>query len=182
LAAEAHRGRRARLRFRTLIRGWPWYYETTAIYHNENLLRSIPNTQDYFNREMGAWAVAPYAFKPHPKRDTDGMSFFREDFVKRRAVAEANTHPNKARVARISVPQFRELDLEAQIDPNANALPGHTIVPEMQYKKNRTDNERQRTKDRSQRLAQFATKNGVYAPPGLPDPVPRQNVVHLQNE
>jgi hypothetical protein len=171
LAAEADRGRRARLRLRTLVRGWPWYYETTAVFRNESLFRSIPNTPDYFKNDMGAWAVAPFAFKPHAERDRDGMSFFREDFVKSQAVADASRHPQKARVARITVVQLSELELDVKADPDASELPGHTIVPDMQYRKNQLDEERQRTKDRSQKLAQFATKNGVYSPPGLPDPV-----------
>lgn len=120
---------------------------------------------------MGAWAITPLAFKPSPKRDQDGMSFFREDFVTSQAVADASRHPQKARTTRITVVQLSQLELEVKADPDAKELPGHAIVPEMRYRKNQSDQERQRTKDRSQRLAQFATKNGVYSPSGLPDPI-----------
>jgi len=120
---------------------------------------------------MGAWAITPVAFKPNSKRDKDGMSFFREDFVKSKAVADASRHAQKARVARITVIQLSELELDVKTDADANELPGHAIVPDMQYRMNQSDEQRQRTKDRSQKLAQFATKNGVYSPPGLPEPV-----------
>lgn len=171
MAASANRSRRARLRIRTLVRGWPWYYETTALFRHEVIFRAIPNTPDYFQLDMGAWAVTPLAFKPHAKRDIDGMSFFREDFVRCQAVAEANKHAQKARVARIEVAQLKPLELEAKPDPDVAELPGHAIVPEMKYRKNLSDEQRQKTKDRSQKLAQFATRNGVYSPPHLPDPV-----------
>jgi hypothetical protein len=122
---------------------------------------------------MGKWAVSPYAFQPNRKRDTDGMSFFREDFNAPQAIVKANAHPDGVRVARIVGRQLRELGLEAQTNPNADGLPGHVIVPGMRFveRKLQTDEDRRRTKDRSLKLAQFASANGVYCPPGLPDPV-----------
>jgi hypothetical protein len=164
--------RRSRLICRTIIRGWP--REDSAIHPSETLLRAIPNTSDYFRADMGSWAVAPYAFTPNKKRDVDGMSFFREDFTTCRGVAEANRHPAKARTARITMPQLDELELEARPEPDTTELPGHSLVPDMRFveKKTQSDQQRQRTKDRSQKLAQFATRNGVYTPTGLPDPVP----------
>jgi hypothetical protein len=106
-------GRRARLCLRTLVRGWPWYYETTRIFAGEVLLRAIPNALGYFKASMGKWAVNPYAFGPR-KRDTDGMSFFRADFTIPQELARANRHASGVRVAQITVQQLRQLGLLAQ--------------------------------------------------------------------
>lgn len=122
---------------------------------------------------MGKWAVSPGAFKPHPKRDIDGMAFFREDFTSPQDIVKASAHPASVRVARVTVRQLRELGLDAEVDPDKDELPGHVVVRGMRFvdKSLQTDADRQKTKDRSLRLAQFATKNGVYCPPGLPDPL-----------
>lgn len=164
-------GRRARLTFRTLIRGWPWYYETTPIFPNEVLLRAIPNALGYFSRSMGNWSVNAYTFEPNKKRDTDGMSFFRLDFTTPKEVARVNLHPLGARVGRITVQQLRELQLDVQCDPDEEQLPGHVIVPGMKFVAKLPKAEKRRIADLSQKLAQFATQNGVYSPPGVHDPM-----------
>jgi hypothetical protein len=164
------RRRRARLTLRTIVRGWPWYYETTPIFPNEVLLRAIPNAQGYFKRSMGNWAVDPYAFEPNKKRDVDGMSFFRLDFATARQVASASRHPLRARVSRITVPQLRGLGLTVECDPDDNELAGHVIVPGMKFVAKRSRDEKRKVADLSQQLAQFATTNGIYSPAGLPDP------------
>ncbi len=122
---------------------------------------------------MGKWAVSPGAFKPHPRRDIDGMSFFREDFTSPQDLVKASPHPDGVRVGRVTVRQLRELGLDADVAPDKDELPGHVVVPGMRFvgKNLQTDADRRKTKDRSQRLAQFASVNGVYCPRGLPDPV-----------
>ena len=157
------RGRRARLTLRTIIRGWPWYYETTPIFPSEVLLRAIPNAPGYFSQSMSNWSVNPYAFEPNKKRDTDGMSFFRLDFTTPKEVALSNLHALGARVARITVQQLCGLQLDVQCDPDENQLPGHVIVPGMKFVANRTKAEKRRIADLSQQLAQFATQNRVYS-------------------
>jgi hypothetical protein len=163
--------RRARLRLCTLIRGWPWYYETAGIFAGEVLLRAIPNARGYLTPSMGKWSVSPYAFEPNKKRDIDGMSFFREDFVTPFELATANKHPARVRVARVSVAQFRLLGLEVRCAPDETQLPGHAIVPEMSFIAGRTREEKRRIADLSQKLAQFASENKTYCPPGLPPPI-----------
>ena len=122
---------------------------------------------------MGKWVVSPSAFKPHPKRDIDGMSFFREDFTSPQDIVKASHHPDGVRVGRVTVRQLRELGLDAEVAPDKDELSGHVIVRGMRLvdKNFQTDADRQKTKDRSQRLARFATENGVYCPRGLPEPV-----------
>jgi hypothetical protein len=121
---------------------------------------------------MGAWAVAPSAFTPR-KVDTDGLSVFREDFVTKESLAEKNPHPAKARVSSIFVVQLRGLELEVKPDPIKEFPSGHSLLPEVKYSDNPTDAERQKIKDNSQKLAQLATENGLYSPPGMPAPRPQ---------
>jgi hypothetical protein len=170
---SASPGRRARLRLCTLVRGWPRYYETTPIFPREVLLRAIPNAPGYFKASIGKWAVDPYAFQPNKKRDVDGMSFFREDFTTPKEVANTNRHPARARVAKITVRQLRSLGLDVQCDPDEGQLAGHAIVPGMQFVANLPKEEKRRIADLSLKLAEFASANGVYSPPALPDPVPQ---------
>ncbi len=170
MEACASPGRRSRLRLCTLVRGWPWYFESKPVFPREVLLRSIPNSQGYFNVSRGGWTVDPYAFEPHRKRDIDGMSFFREDFTTPEELARTNRHPQGARIAQITVQQLRALGLDVVCAPDQNQLPGHVIVPGMRYASNRLKEEKHRIADLSQRLAQYATSNGVYCPPGLPNP------------
>lgn len=167
------RGRRARLRLRTLVR-WLWYYETAPVSHDESLLRAIPNTSDYFTGDMGDWQVAPYAFQPHKKRDIDGMSFFRLDFATPKQIASANRHPSGARVACLTIEQLESLEFTVTPDPIASEPAGHCIVPEMRFVQTSLLSQEQRRaiKDRSQKLAQFASKNGVHSPTALPNQGP----------
>lgn len=170
METNASPGRRACLHLCTLIRGWPWYFESTPIFPHEVLLRTIPNVRGYFNALRGKWAVDPYAFEPHKKRDTDGMSFFRADFTTSKKLVHANRHPKGVRIALITILRLRELGLDVECAPDPSQPAGHVIVPGMRFVPNRSNEEKRRVIDLSQKLAQHATENGVYCPPGLPDP------------
>ena len=113
---------------------------------------------------MGKLAVTPYAFEPHKKRDVDGMSFFREDFVTPRQVAEACRHPSGALVARIKVRRLRKLGFTVQPTPDPNELPGHVIVPELKHEQQRSASERRRIADLSRQLAELASNGIAYSP------------------
>jgi hypothetical protein len=113
---------------------------------------------------MGKWAVTPYAFEPHKKRDVDGMSFFREDFVTPRQVAEACRHPDGALVARIKVRHLRKLGLTVQPTPNPDELPGHVIVPGLKHDQQRSASEKRRIADLSRQLAEMASNSIAYSP------------------
>jgi len=128
---------------------------------------------------MGVWAVSPMAFKPHPKRDIDGMSFFREDFTTPRKLAKASRHPNGVRVCRLTVVELTSLQLDTAVDPDPKELPGHCIVPKLKYVKKLKPEERQWIKKISADLALRATANKVYSPPGLHAPFPSPNAPHV---
>jgi hypothetical protein len=165
------RGRRARLRFRTLSR-WLKYFESAPITQDEFLLRAIPNTPNHISEDMGNWKIAPYAFQPRPC-DVDGLSFFREDFSKPKKVAKANRHTLGARVSRIMARQFADLGLSITPNPIKTEPAGHAIVPQMRFLGNspQSRDERRLVKDLSQKLAQFASNNPIYSPSGLPNPL-----------
>jgi hypothetical protein len=165
------RGRRSRLRLGNLIR-WCWYYETCPVRPDEFLLRAIPNAIGYFKQSMGRWSVDPYAFTPNKKRDPDGMSFYREDFVSAKSVSDNNGYPAGVRVARIKAKELIELGLTIEPSVIAEDLPGHVIVPGMRHVEARPKPEKLKIKDLSQQLAKLASDAIVYIPPGMGDPSP----------
>jgi hypothetical protein len=175
VATGTCRGRRARLRFRTLIR-WLWYFENSPVSPNEVLLRKIPNNRSYFSSEMGLWAVKPYSFQPHKNRDQDGMSFFREDFTSPLSLAQNKPPVDGVRITRIKASQLTTLGLDFFPDPSHDDLRGHVLVPAMRWteKKLTSVQERNGVSDCSQKLAKIATNNGVLNPLGLPEPAKKQ--------
>lgn len=168
------RGRRARLRLRTLVR-WPCYFETTPVSPDEVLLRRIPNYQNYcfFEKPIGKLVVAFDAFKPNRKRDTDGMSFYREDFTTNEEVASDNPPLVGARVARVTVQELIALGINEIIPDPQDGPAGHVYIPALRYvDRNTLTPEQKQIRDKnSLALAQHATKNGLWAQPGLADPV-----------
>jgi hypothetical protein len=123
---------------------------------------------------MGAWNVNALAFQPL-NDDIDGISLFREDFVTKEHLASVNPYPSGVRVARIIAREFVRLNLSLLPSPDYNGPPGHTVVPEMRHleKKPETKIPKQKIKDCMQKLAQISTRNGVYTPHGLANPVAR---------
>jgi hypothetical protein len=175
VATRQPRGRRARFCLRSIIRGWPWYYETTPVFPNEVLLRTVPNSIGFYTQTLGNWAINPNAFEP-TRDDADGISLFREDFVSQEDLASASTHYSRVRVARVVAKECISLNLSLKPDPDVGVQPGHTLIPEMPFLGKRTAQNRtqkQYITDLAQKLAQIASKNKIYIPPGLPDPVAR---------
>lgn len=164
-----NRGRRCRLRFRTLIR-WPWYYETCRVTPGEYLLRAIPNSAGYLKADKGKWSISPYAFKPHKKRDLGGMSFFREDFASPETVASSNRHPGGARVARVRVRDLLKLGLTAEVDVDPAGPAGHVVVPGMAFVEQPPKAEKQRIDALTQKLAVLASEQAIYSPRGMLPP------------
>jgi hypothetical protein len=171
VATSTNRGRRARLRLRTLIR-WFWYFENSPVSPDEVLLRAVPNMPGYIDRKLGKWTVDPYSFEPNKKRDIDGMSFFREDFVTRKEVSRRNRHPAGAHVIRVNARVFEKFNLQIEATPIETEPAGHVIVPGLQYidRKQLTKDQKHRREDISQKLAQAASANPIYSPPGVLPP------------
>lgn len=175
MAASPSRGRRARFSCRAVIRGWPWYYENSPIDPNEVLFRTVPNSVGFYTKSMTNWSINPNAFEPAPD-DVDGISLFREDFVTKERLASVSQHPNGVRVARISAQDCIGLNLSPRPSPDPDVEPGHCVIPEMPFvkKAQHTTAQRRKILDSAQKLAQIASKNEIYTPPGLQDPVKRQ--------
>ena len=144
------------------------------MFPDEVLLRTVPNSVGYYTPGMGNWAVNPNAFEPSPK-DVDGISLFRRDFVTRDQLAKASAYTTGVRVAHLSAREFGTLNLSVKPSPNPQQPPGHVVVPEMSFVKKtaQTKDKKQRIHDLAQELAQIASRNGVYSPAGLIDPVRR---------
>jgi hypothetical protein len=172
VATRQSRGRRARFSLRNIIRGWPFYYETTPVFPNEVLLRTVPNSPGFYTPSIPNWTINPNAFEP-AKDDLDGISLFREDFVTPKNLASITKHVNGVRVARVTAKECTGLQLSLKPDPDISQPRGHVLVPEMAFIKKGPQNksQREKIKDLAQELAQKATKNQIYTPPGLPDPV-----------
>ncbi len=174
MATSQGRGRRARFSLRNIIRGWPWYYETAPVCPDEVLLRTVPNSIGFYTQTMEHWAINPNAFEP-AQDDVDGISLFREDFITSEDLASISTHHNGVRVARVIAKECTDLHLSLNPDPDDSQPPGHTVIPEMPFVRKGPHNkaQRQNIKDLAQKLAQVASKNEIYTPRGLPDPVTR---------
>lgn len=175
--ATGFRGRRARFCLRTIIRGWPWYYEARPVSRNEVLLRTVPNSVGYYTPGLGNWALNSLAFEPR-QVDVDGISLFREDFVTRQHLASKSGHACGVRVARVTAKECAGLNLSVTPSPNSKQPPGHVVIPEMPFVKGKTQQhkeQRQEIKDLAHLLAQFANQRKVYVPPALPSPAGSAN-------
>jgi hypothetical protein len=174
VATRPSRGRRARFGLRAIIRGWPWYYETTEVFDGEILLRTVPNTIGYCNQAMENWVINPLAFEP-ARDDSEGISLFRADFVTRKYLARINRHPMGVRVGQVRVRDCMALNLTLKPTPDASQPAGHVVIPEMPFlpKSAATKVQKQHIRDLAQKLAQIASKNKIYVPTGLPRTVPR---------
>jgi hypothetical protein len=135
----------------------------------------VPNSVGFYTKSMGNWSINPNAFYPSPD-DVDGISLFREDFVTKERLASVSTHPNGVRVARISAQDCVGLGLSPEPSPDPGVERGHCVIPEMPFVKSNAQNKARvrQIKDFAQKLSQIASKNEIYAPPGLPDPVVRK--------
>jgi len=134
----------------------------------------VPNSIGYYSKVMGNWTIDPNAFQP-AKDDADGISLFREDFVTAEDLSSMSTHPKGVRVARVLARECTSLRLSLSPAPDPHVPPGHTVIPEMVFLKRtpQTNIQAQNIKDLAQKLAQIASENDIYTPPGMPAPVTR---------
>lgn len=165
MAKRGHkRGRRSRLSWRTVKR-WLWYREADDVGPDECLLRAIPNAIGYFSEKAGKWSVSPYAFTPNKKRDPDGLSFYREDFVTPKQVADECKHPMGGRVARLKVSDLLKHGL--LVKPSQSNLPGHVIMPSMRYSELVDPKTKKTVNAAAVLLAELASQDIAYSPPEL---------------
>lgn len=93
---------------------------------DEYVLRRIPECWVDQALEM---PVKRSAFEPNKKRDTNGLSVFRELFVTAQELAAAGN--NRYYVARFKVAELNELGLDVIADPQKDQLPGHALIPQL---------------------------------------------------
>lgn len=104
-------------------------------------------------------------FEPK-KRDTDGLSFYRERYTSVVALRDNASSPDDVYVARFSVAELRALGLSLNITPGD--LPGHVSAPEVSYARFQAD--KVASKELQRQLAVLASNRIVHSPPALAGP------------
>ena len=157
------RGRRCRLRLRLITR-WFRYRESDPVGSSEWILRVIPATCYDGTLEL---PIAAQAFQPHKERDKEGLSFFREDFVSPKRLAQSNENPKGCCVARLRVSDLNELGLSVSATPDPDEQPGHVTVAELSYTAYKAD--KKKAKELHDTLARAASVDiATYKSPLTP--------------
>lgn len=154
-----NRGRHCRLRLRTLIR-WPWYFESCPVTPGEYILRLIPRV--YYDPSLQESPIQDQSFRPN-KRDTDGISFSRLDFVTRRQRGIKARNPG-AYIATLKVADLIKLGLNPIPSPVPDDLPGHVVIPELSYANYAAD--KTKYKPILLQLAKLAASRPLFGPYG----------------
>ena len=104
------------------------------------------------------------AFRPNEK-DILGISVFRELFVTPLRIAKkARKGPNSCYVVRLRVSDVRAAGFNAIPDPQADQLPGHTLIPEINFTS--LQNDKEQSKVLQLKLANLVTLNDIVFKPG----------------
>jgi hypothetical protein len=119
-------------------------------------LRSVPNAGEYYDSENG---VHDFAFQPR-KSDDDGLSLYRLDFVTPKYLAQHNQC--RAGVYYVFVRSRDLLDLGLSLKPAPDALPGHVLVPQMDYASYKA--RKREMKNLQIALAKAANKKRLWGP------------------
>lgn len=96
----------------------------------ELILRLIPRV--YYDPSLPESPIQDQSFRPNERRDTDGISFSRLDFVTRRQCGEKARKPG-AYIATLKVADLIELGLNPIPSPIPDGLPGHVVIPELSF-------------------------------------------------
>jgi hypothetical protein len=76
--------------------------------------------------------IQPASFRPNEKRDADGISFSRLDFVSPKKLGSKARKPG-AYVATLRVADLIKLGLNPCPSPIPDGLRGHVVVPELSF-------------------------------------------------
>lgn len=125
---------------------------------DEYLLRRIP--ADWCDESLPI-PILRAAFAPN-RRDVDGISLFREQFIEPQVLAEAGRSSNGYYVARLAVKDIYDLKLTLIVDPVAG-LPGHVLIPELRLAVTRGSTKNW-AKEIEHNLAKIASINIVLRP------------------
>lgn len=132
--------------------------EDAPVHGSEWVLRRIPDVQPPWCNPEQERPVAVGAFTPN-SGDADGISLYREIFVKPEEVAAAARKSRACFVVRLRAKDVRKLGLSLapRLDED---LPGHVVVPELYY-----GMPRPRKTELRARLAELVSRDDiVYSP------------------
>ena len=136
--------------------------QSDPVTSDEFVLRRIPNNKDWYESSLPE-PVQRVAFQPS-KRDTDGLSIFRQLFVTPAQLAQAGPNPAGYYVARLRVADLHDLGLSVIAAPQNNQPDGHAIIPELSYQAMKQDKQTARKIQRE--LAKLASDGIVHGPNG----------------
>ena len=125
---------------------------------DEILLRRV--VREYVNVDLPL-PVQREGFRP-TKRDIDGISLFRERFVSPSDVANGNRGPTGYYVVRLRASNIRELGLNILPNVKDDQLPGHSLIPEINYPAMKND--KSKSKELQRMLAKLANGNFAHTP------------------
>ena len=95
---------------------------------SEELYRRIPVSQTWYDPALKA-PPSPKAFRPHPNRDTTGLSVFRAKYVSPEQLCQ-NTRDNQYYVAVMRAGDLREHGLRV-VAVSVEDMPGHAEIPDL---------------------------------------------------
>lgn len=132
----------------------------TSIGPDEPILRRIIKSPGYYD-PIKAPPVEAGAFRPNDK-DVDGLSFYLERKLSVSALIEAASKPaDHYIVARFRAGDLHALNLSLIPDEQPGDLPGHLIVPEINWVDYHDSEKKRRIKEWCFALARLASKGIV---------------------
>ena len=105
--------------------------DTDQVDDSEYLYRAVPNVPDYISYENGSLKNLGKAACKAFSNDSDGLSFFRANFVEPQKITELLTNENGYYIFKIKASDIRKLGLSLNPTPNLSDLPGHVSLPEI---------------------------------------------------
>jgi hypothetical protein len=136
-------------------------HDVAPLEPHEPVLRRIAKSPGYYNSQK-APPVERGAFTPN-RADTDGLSLYLErEITAADLVAAANKPAGSYLVARLTVEDFLKFGFTVIRDMNPGDLPGHTLVPAINYRDYNDPSKNTKIKDAIVALAEIASKHIIY--------------------